>query len=523
MAQTGSARHKGVDLNVTSTELRQFSSIIADRLGLSFEESSHCLDLGEILRGRMAATGARSFAEYLWRFQTQAADQELSLLAEQLTVGESWFFRHSAQFEAFVETVLLPWAADSGGRPLNLLSAGCASGEEAYTLAILVREHLPPARWKQVHIWGLDVNGAFLRKARRGCYSPWSLRDLPLHLRERYFRQDNRKFVLLDELRAAVEFEPHNFADGSAPLGGGMLFDSIFFRNVSIYFTFSTTRTVIARLTDALLPEGFLFLGHAETLRGISDDYQLRTGNGAFYYQKRRAGETPVASPLAAPPITPRPLPAKMDGSWVDTITRATERVRSLATDSGASHPAIAAPEEKMETPAAQPTSSVVARALELLREERFSDAEQVLSELPTRVDPDVLLLWAVVCLNRGKLAEARTACEQLLNASDLDAGAHYVMALLCENSGALSAAAEHDRIAIYLDSGFAMPQFHLGRLHRRAGDAVSARRQLSNARTLLALESASRVLLFGGGFDRHALIELCDREILACEKGIRT
>ncbi|MEI9986940.1 MAG: hypothetical protein WDN69_29530 [Aliidongia sp.] len=111
----------------------------------------------------------------------------------------------------------------------------------------------------------------------------------------------------------------------------------------------------------------------------------------------------------------------------------------------------------------------------------------------------------------------AQRACERLFVRDELNAGAHYILALCLENLGDRAGAAEHDRVAVYLDPGFAMPRLHLGLLSRRAGDLATGRRELAQALILLAREDASRLLLFGGGFHRDALIALCSSALSDC------
>jgi chemotaxis protein methyltransferase CheR len=134
-----------------------------------------------------------------------------------------------------------------------------------------------------------------------------------------------------------------------------------------------------------------------------------------------------------------------------------------------------------------------------------------------SRSDPDVLLLRALVLTSGRDLRRAEEACRELIAADELNAGAHYVMALCREHAGDRPAAVDHDRSAAYLDPDFAMPRLHLGLMARRAGDLDGARRDLSEALRLLAREDPSRILLFGGGFSREALAALCRDELRAC------
>ena len=155
---------------------------------------------------------------------------------------------------------------------------------------------------------------------------------------------------------------------------------------------------------------------------------------------------------------------------------------------------------------------------LEAVRQERFADALELIGSLPadSHEDPDALLLRAVLLTNHGRVNESEEVCRRLLALDELNAGAHYLMALCREHEGDTHRAIEHGLTAIYLDPSFAMPHLHLGILAKRAGDTVSAQRELGKARVLLASEDASRILLFGGGFSRDALLQLCRMQLTA-------
>jgi chemotaxis protein methyltransferase CheR len=154
--------------------------------------------------------------------------------------------------------------------------------------------------------------------------------------------------------------------------------------------------------------------------------------------------------------------------------------------------------------------------ALELLQQERFSDALELMGRLPVESakDPDVLLLRAALLTHSGRLADAEHASSLLLARDELNTGAHYLLALCRESAGDTQGALDHDQAAIYLDPEFAMPHLHLGLMARRASDWENARRELAQALLLLQREEVSRLLLFGGGFGREALIALCRAEL---------
>jgi chemotaxis protein methyltransferase CheR len=202
--------------------------------------------------------------------------------------------------------------------------------------------------------------------------------------------------------------------------------------------------------------------------------------------------------------------------SWVDAIQQASERIAELARAPVEDGRATAAANVAGGAPAAR--SWDLGLVLEAMRQEKFSDALAVLCALPpeSQGDPDALLLRAVLLTNAGRLREAEEVCERLLTLDELNAGAHYVMALCREHAQDSAKAVEHGQTAAYLDPAFAMPRLHLGLMARRSGDEVTALRELSHALILLGREDASRLLLFGGGFSRDALLALCRSELLA-------
>ncbi|MGA3123929.1 MAG: CheR family methyltransferase [Polyangiaceae bacterium] len=507
-------------MKTPDADVARFRAILGRKLGLQIDED-RTASVAELLRSRAPADQVDA---YLARLETANSAAEVRSLAQDLTVGETYFFRHLEQFRALREVALPARVqAQKSRRALRILSAGCASGDEAYSIAIVLREQLPdPGSW-DIDLWGIDVNPAMIEKAVRGRYSAWSLRETPVETRHRYFCVDGRDFCLEDAVRTTVSFEERNLVEDAPSFWQPEAFDIVFCRNVIMYFTPEVRSAVIARLARSLCAGGFLFLGHAETLRGISQAFHLCHTHGTFYYRRRDALQEPVVpSHAIGPKLGPNQEHASPglllgDGaSWVEVIQNASERIARMAEESrrlsGPPDPTPAAPTVDRTEVDLEPT-------VELLRQERFLEAMSLLHALPTasRLDPEAQLLRAVLLTNAGQLAEAEQVCRQVLAADDLNAGAHYLMALCREHGGDRVAAAEHARIATYLDAGFAMPHLQLGLLARRAGDVERARDELSRAISLLGHEDPSRILLFGGGFTREALIDLCRSELRAC------
>lgn len=489
-------------------DIERFRSAVARCLGLHFEDAKLGF-LADIFRRRLDATRQPPDV-YLTRLETENFPDEIGALAQELTVAETYFFRNNDQYRALAEAALPDRiAAQSGTRRLQILSAGCASGEEAYSLAIVTREVVDPS-W-DVSIVAVDVNPTIVRKATRARYSPWALRETPAHVQQRWFKPDGREFLLDESLRAAVRFEAGNLVQDDPYLWQPDTYDIVFFRNVLMYFTHASAQAAITRVGRALKPGGYLFLGHAETLRGLSNDFHLQHTHGTFYYQRRDELASLAQSPTASTPsrgLVPTVVAAvESADTWIDAIRQATDRIETLTGPT------------RTRIPAAATARWDLGLALELLREERFTEAIEAMQRLPPESghDPDVLLLIAALLTHRGRLTDAEETCKRLLDIDELSAGAHYLLALCREGAGDRAGAAYHNQVAIYLDPGFAMPRLHLGLLARRAGEHAAAQQHLALALPLLRREDGSRLLLFGGGFGRETLVALCKTELVAC------
>jgi chemotaxis protein methyltransferase CheR len=329
-------------------------------------------------------------------------------------------------------------------------------------------------------------------------------------VQQRYFDVHGREFTLIEPIKSYVRFEERNLVDGDPSLWPADAYDIVFCRNVLMYLAPERAREMIERIARSLLPGGYAFLGHAETLRGLSNEFHLCHTHGTFYYQRRSVSESRPAwdasSAVSARATSSLATVVESSSTWIETIHRASERIRDLSR--AAPPPAAAPPVERGR----------MSPILELVERERYADALERVHTLPPESarDPDVLLLRAVLLTHGGLVGAAAEVCNELLAADEFNAGAHYVLALCREAGGDLEASVSHDQVAVYLDPSFAMPHLHMGLLARRSGDGEAARRELSQALSLLKREDASRLLLFGGGFGREALAVLCRTELVA-------
>lgn len=442
---------------VSAAELDRFAAWITARLGLRIDALNQG-KLREALAARAQERGASSAAHYLDRLDALGPG-EIEALAEHLTVGESWFFRGPAQIEA-LRAAALPalLRARPPGQALRLLSAGCAGGEEAGTLAILFDE-VAGRRSASASILGVDLNPAALQRARLGEYGDWQLREVPAPVKARAFHRRGKGFVMDEGLRARMSFEQRNLCEDDPLFFAPGRFDLILCRNVVIYFAPDPLRALIERLTRALAPGGYLFLAEAEALREPPPLLERCHSHGAFYY--RRVSE--AAGRCAPAPAVRADLPFILD----------------------------------------------------LFRQERFVEAERALAQVAEgQRSPELLLVHAEVLRNMGRHDEAEALAHRVLAVLPRDPGAHFLLALCRERQGDPAGARRGHEATIRLDPGFALAHLHFGRLAREAGDPLVARREISKALDLLATEDAARLQLFGGGFPREALLDLCRSQL---------
>jgi chemotaxis protein methyltransferase CheR len=508
-------------------EIEQFRDRIEAELGLTFTEDR----TEQVAQALTSRSDALRMTPQRYLNALNGDSGEWQHLAELLTVPESYFFRHADHLNAFVE-VALPerMKAHPHDRTLRILSVGCAGGEEPYTLSMTIMQQADLLRGWDVRIRACDLNPQALRHAERGVYTPWALRATSPAFRDRYFEPAGKRYRIRDEVRRQVQFEHCNVLHLFRPELSETL-DVVFFRNVLIYFSAEAIRNAINEIAHLLAPGGYLFLGPAETLRGISDDFILCHTHEAFYYRRKKnvigafkshgpssipsvwAGE-PVVEEIASALQVPVSLANPLTAAWMEEIERSSERVRELHAGHRAIQPKrVAAP----KSPVLNRTEEIQ-RLASLFGAERYGEviATAAAASAELRRDADICLLLALSHLNLREIAAAEAGCRALLELDSLNSSGHYVLALCREQLHDPEGAAEHDRIAIYLDTSFAMPHLHLALLARRQGDPGNARRSFEHASLLLARESASRILMFGGGFTREALCDLCRRELRA-------
>jgi chemotaxis protein methyltransferase CheR len=440
---------------VTSAELARVAQTIEHALGMRVTDRLE--SIAEVVV-RRAALLREPTGAYLRRLDAGDAG-ELDALANEVSVGETYFFRHAEQCAAYA-SIIAPG--------MRVLSAGCSSGEEPYTLAMIARE-----RGIAATVHAFDWSSAALARATAARYSRWAMRALPPELDKYFAPPKDGVCELVPQIKNAVTlFRASLHADGAWTRAS---WDVVFCRNVVMYFSDACMRRAIERLTLALAPGGYLFLGHAETLLGrVPDELELCHSHNAFYYRKVGAPAAPVTT------------------DWPAEIAAASRRVHALVDE------ALVADRQAQ-----------LAAIRAMIVDERFGEARDAIAALPDDVSrgADARLLDAVALAQTGKLADAEAASRALLATGSHRAAAHY----LCSVCAASAAEA---RAALLADPTFAMASVQLAFLAKQAGDRAGHAAELARAIGLLEAEDPERLALFSGGFHKAALVELCRSEL---------
>ena len=493
--------------------LQQVSQCIEARTGLHFPPARfNDLERGLVQAAREAGCrDGRTYAESLVSRQLFAADIET--LAGSLTIGETHFFRDPRAFE-FLQTTLLPEliAAKRGGdRRLRLWSAGCATGEEPYSLAILLHRLLPDLADWQITILGTDLNPKVLARAAVGVYTEWSFRDTPAWVKTQYFLpRPGGRFELQPWLKPMVQFACVNLADDDFPsvLNHTNAMDLIVCRNVLLYFSTTRIPQVVERFHRALVGDGLLVLGAVEASQMTFPEFTPVPSRGVALYRKTsgaRSGQPQTSA----------------DWAWRPAEVGVVNSPIALKAEYPEAFPVIPNPKSEIQNPKSEvsapppPTfqSPPAGTPQSLFTAGRYREARNFLLAESDRIgarDAQSALLLAQCHANLGELAEALVWCERALTTARTDATAHFLRATILQELQRDEEALLALRNVLFLDPGHVLAHFHSANLHRRHHRAPAAARHLANVRELLAQRAPGDELPQSGGLTAgrlHAML----------------
>lgn len=481
-------------INISDTLLSRLSEFLAARMGLHFPEKRR----RDLERGISAA--ARDFcfenaeACIRWLMTSPLTKERIEILARHLTIGETYFFREKRGFEILEEHILREIIRSRRGieQYLRIWSAGCSTGEEPYSVAILLSKMIPDLKNWNVTILATDINPHFLQKAFEGVYGEWSFRDTSPWIKERYFKRTKEgRLEILPHIKKMVTFSYLNLAEEVYPsfLNNTDGMDVIFCRNVLMYFAPEQRERVVQNLYRSLVNGGWLMVSPGETLRVLSSQFVTVNFTGATLYKKEQqkihpAQEFEAADPFFVPqtPVNPG-LEIQSEVFFINQSDSLEETI---------AQPLVAGPEQQRirEHP-----GTLYEEALALYGRGRYAEAAAKLAGLfsdgvpgPNELNPGgkAMALLARACANQGKLAEALEWCEKAVAADKLNAGFHYLLATILLEQGQVEVAKTSLKRALYLDQDFVIAYFALGNLTRQQGKFKESVKHFENALLLL-------------------------------------
>jgi chemotaxis protein methyltransferase CheR len=464
--------------SISDSMMSQLSAFLRQQTGLVFPPERW----SELERAMISAAREFGFSEtgacIRWLMSAPLKRRQIETLAGFLTVGETYFYRDPRILEITGNEILPEIIKRRRGidQRLRIWSAACSTGEEPYSLAILLQRLLPDLADWNITILATDINPASLQKGRGGVFGRWSFRNTPSWFQTLYFTADNDRFRVRESVRRMVSFEYLNLAEDSYPSlpTNTNAMDLIFCRNVLIYFDDDTARRVVGKLNHSLVEGGWLVVGPAEAVPRGYPGYQPVSFDGATCYRKK------------APALF---APADLVEAWLP-VTAAAPAAAQAERPTGDQAPPVAEGGGPSPDPALQ-------EAAELYRKGLYQQAAALLGEPRRRallgeprrralLDRDAIALLIRAEANQGRLAEAARLCEEALGDGKLDPALHFLRAEILQEQGLLSEAQLALQRALYLDPKLVLAHFALGNLALSSGKGDRARKHFDNALALL-------------------------------------
>ncbi len=438
---------------MTQPDYGQLYDLIEAHTGLTLDENKR-KDIQRVVEPLLAAEGlADVHSLNVLLDDLPLTDDKWRLLTQTVTIGETYFFRNRAHFNALRDRLLPDLIAGrraSGFKRLRIWSAGCASGEEPYSIAILLRELLPDLPDWDITILGTDLNVDALDRARKGLYRASAFRnETPDYLQDRWFRPVGDQFELDQVIREMVLFKPLNLVADDYPSfdSGTMGIDLLICRNVTIYFGAETTRAIVRRFFQAIVEDGWLIVGHSEP---VAETYQTegfvpRNFTNAVFYQKSAAAAENMPLPwwTAPPPAeTPRrspPPPPAQSHSLEEILARTRPKVE---------------PKPARQSPPAEPPPAPPNGPAHGAAAGQAAEAD----------------IWqqAKAAADRGRLDDALALIDRAEGENPMLPQVHYLRALVLLQQDEADRALHALRRAIYCDPDFALAHYSLGELYAR-------------------------------------------------------
>jgi len=466
--------------------LQEFSDYIALETGLFFPEE-RWNDMERNLRSISKDFGYNDVKSFVrWIASGKCSKEQIEIMAHHLTVGETYFFREKNCFEILRKQLIpeLIKLRENNIRTIRIWSAGCCTGEEAYSVAILLKELIPDIHRWSISILGTDLNTKFLKKAERGIYSVWSFRENSDWIQEKYFKKHgHNEFEIIPAIRNMVKFSYLNLVEDAFPslLTGTHSIDFLFCRNVLMYFSNETARKIINRFYKSITDEGWLLLSSVET--NIIRDMQLNAVmiSGQTFYRKNLEKYHAADSNVA------ESFPFYTDEAKVDElpvfhfIEEAKDNVETIIPE-GIVH-------AKKEAVPVDGDKELYREATEDFEQGNYGKAIEKLQTLVSKNhgrNAAAAMLLAKSYANQGNLLEAYNMIELALKTDKTNVEYHFYHATILQAAGKMTEALESFRKVLFLDHDLVVAHFAIASILQNIGKQKEAQKYYNNSLSLL-------------------------------------
>ncbi|HHT9110401.1 MAG TPA: CheR family methyltransferase [Candidatus Brocadiaceae bacterium] len=505
---------------LSKTDFDKFRQFIENRSGVYIDDSKQT-SFKMNLDTRMHALGILDYdAYYSFIINNDAGRKEFEELLDLLLIKETFFFRDERQLKTLLHHVLPELSERKRSQEIRIWSAGCATGEEPYSIAMAIKENFFP-EGMNVSIFGTDISNTALKMAKEGIYTKSSMRAIDTWLLNKYFTKKDGRYYLCDQVKQRVRFDLLNLVEPYFLFEKNSI-DIVFCKNVIIYFRLETVQTIIRRLCDMLAEGGYLFLGHSESLWQISDDFKLEEVGGVFFYRKNGRG---AAMPLfdksrqkeeLPEDITRKRFPGtkaaplqKRQKIDMDSVPVSRERRENVLTRGSERN-------KKKDIP------KWLTERIQLSGDDidgKLDEIEGVLNEEPGNVDAH--LLAGRIYADMGLYDKALKKGMDILKIDDFSGEAYALMGSIYYKIGDKENAVTAFKKAIYLDEKSVLSHYYLGNLYKDSHLINQAVKEYRNVIQIIDMHAGNGLLPIGEVFTGKQLKEICSRniEMLAVNK----
>ncbi len=497
--------HYHISPDLTQDEFEVFQNFIMENSGIFFDDSK--IDsLRRALLARTTSMNLRNYNEYykFLKFNPRG-EEEFKELLNLVTISETYFFRDAKHLETLRKYILPKLLEEKrliGDRGIRIWSAGCATGEEPYSIAVILTEELQNIKDWDIEIFASDVSTNALKIAQSGIYTKWSLRSTDRSYIKKYFTLENEhhRYRLNDEIKRMVKFEYFNLIKEPFPLSKmGNYWDIIFCKNVTIYFKRDSTKRVIHDFFNSLRDGGILFVGLAESLYQISNEFQLVEMGGSFIYKKEK--EEIIKPPYLLPSYPKR----KID---VFSPFSSTQMKRRTIVERQTSIEQPEKPKEKEDV------LELYKKAEYYFEENQFDRALLELMKIVKTVDnhPETHLMIADIYANDKRYDAAEEECRKAIAINSILTSAHFLLGVVLHKQDKIEEAISELKKTIFLEPNLSMAHINLAKIYHEMHAYKKALKSYYVA--LKILEETASVKDGSKGIPRDELIKICQEEI---------